>query len=196
MKFITTLLFTAALAAQPPIPSIVANTYQIGGTGAWQVGSGIQSQYAMIVTDPVTAALAAPGDPMDEFRVTQPGTAYLLTWSNALSCPIGSYLPFVAVNVYTGAVPGPIIPLGPILFPGAAAGFDRILVDPINMFLGPATVTEPFLGISGWRDMFYTPFVLPATPSVSGTVITTQWLRVDPVDGLVYLSPEHHVRVV
>lgn len=84
--------------------------------------------------------------------------------------------------------------------PGAAAGFEMVFLPPGAVLVSPFTATQFVTGISpytftnvpaGGYDVQWLFFDVPNNPAIVGQVLDMQAVRIDPTNGLFYLSDEH-----
>lgn len=112
--------------------------------------------------------------------------AWLVTLAfHGIYAAAGSHVPAFAVQVRTAA-PGwcwPIPGLAPV--PGAAIGHQYLFV-PAPTIILPQYSYQVFAFVM--VDLFVLRIPIPADPNLLGQSISSQGFRIDPTDGLLYLS--------
>lgn len=195
-SLISFLLMSAlALAQSPPPmygPTAPLPAMFVGGRLFSQSATDNLGQIANAAAE--LSAIRPPffADPASENRVAIGNTLSFLgtTFSNTT---VGvNYLPIVAIYTY-GVIPLQSVTWTPVPFPGAVPGHDMLFLDQNAAIITYPQWVYPIL--PPFNQIFALTIDIPNTISLSGMLISSQWGRVDPVNGGIYLSNEHHVRL-
>jgi hypothetical protein len=82
----------------------------------------------------------------------------------------------------------------PLATPPAAQGFNDVFLDPSILIVSTMPYTEPWGGWPGLWNQWFEIFI-PLDGSLVGQALDHQVFRIDPFDGLIYLSNERFVSI-
>lgn len=190
VKLILLFAMAFSLTAQTPPTTYVLS----GAVNQQQVGTGGHTgrQFIEGRTAPAdSASVSGPGG-------MGPRIGHRMWWSTACVHPTFTPATWYAAGQSVAVVFGVVSwQFASGTMPSAAVGHDGLFMDPTNaIIVSPAlsqVVTSspipsgPFVP-SGGIDLFWLYWDIPNDPTIVGQIVNVQALRIDPTDGLFYLS--------
>lgn len=203
MHAMPVLLLAASAAAQFSPPPLLSGPY-VGGLVPGELQPITGSAPINDVPHPGDVLLTAYAAPADVTPLPVPngnalllgGTVYfqamhcvpwafapaLPPWFDATFYAPGSTLTVFALAPFFGPAPGVSLPI-------AATGFDMLFVPPTVVVLQSFQWSNSSFPANGqWHDVQSIALHVPTAPWLAGTFWCAQAARLDPLDGLLYLS--------
>lgn len=205
MKTITSLLLLlASLTAQTPPTGAYVPVGAINQTQPYS-SNGTPAAYA---GEQIVQARVNPGDdaPSQSIGTRAVRIGRRLWWVTA-SLQVVPPAPATPVWHPVGASPAVVFGIASFQFtnyplPGAAVGFDRVFMPAGVLILSPALVTQTTNPLttgtsvpSGGYDLNWLFWDVPNDPALIGQVVGMQGARIEPFNGLWYLSDEQLVEI-